>query len=281
MTRPLPPDAREIVDAVLARARLRTHDRRAVRLDLESHFLDGLDAGVPLHELIDRFGDPAVVAPLIHRARRGGVHVAIKVSLVAAAVSASLYAIALVRLHAIPVANPTPALEGEAQYVAESVSRAHAALASRAGILGAFEVASALRARRSLWSETASLLLLDRVMAASDSLSTEVERQQLLDSLRMLAGRETLIARDAIIANAVPRVVDRVHGSGGRVDRGALRMWLHTKGVLDASAWVTLLEPIYFGRAASLAETHFRVTELIGTRVRAADIASRQLLARL
>jgi len=281
MMRELPRDALDVIDATIAAARLGERGRSDVRLELESHFLDGLDAGVPLEDLIDRFGDPLVTGRLIRRTKRRPGGAIRDCTLTGAAIAAGWYLVAFVRLATAPAGPAMPHLEAEARYVAESVARSDAALSTPAAILAGFDVASDLRGRRTLWAETASLLLLDRVMSAADSLLTADDRQALVDSLRALARRETLAPRLGIIMGTVPLVVRRVHGLAGRVDQGGLQLWRHTKGVTTVSAWARLLEPLYFSGASSLAETRHEVVSLIGARVALAEIASRRLSSRL
>jgi predicted permease len=64
----LPEEARRLVDELVARSGLSEAARRELRADLEEHFRDGLARGRPLAELVERFGDPAQVAPLISSA---------------------------------------------------------------------------------------------------------------------------------------------------------------------------------------------------------------------
>lgn len=71
MTR-LPPDARRLIDDLVGRTDLDEGARRELRTDLEEHFRDGLARGRPLAELIERFGDPEQVAPLVSKAAAPG-----------------------------------------------------------------------------------------------------------------------------------------------------------------------------------------------------------------
>lgn len=64
----LPPEARRLIDDLVARSDLDEGARRELSTDLEEHFRDGLARGRPLAELIERFGDPEQVAPLVSKA---------------------------------------------------------------------------------------------------------------------------------------------------------------------------------------------------------------------
>jgi predicted permease len=63
----LPEEARRAVDDLVRRSALSAEARRELRRDLEQHFLDGLARGRPLSELLERFGDPERVAPILEQ----------------------------------------------------------------------------------------------------------------------------------------------------------------------------------------------------------------------
>jgi predicted permease len=65
--RRLPDEARALIDEVVSRTPFDEDHRRALRADLEQHFLDGLEDGRSIAELIERFGDPDAVAPVLAR----------------------------------------------------------------------------------------------------------------------------------------------------------------------------------------------------------------------
>jgi hypothetical protein len=276
----LSPSARDLVGATLAAARLAPRDRAAVGAELEQHFLDGLDAGVPLAELIGTFGDPASTAALIRRAKRR-CRPLIPAGVGGAAVLAAVgYALAVLRLHTAPIAGSAPALEAEARDVAERVAFAQSTLDSPGGVREGFDAAAALRSRHTLWSETASLILLDRAMSAADSILAPAERDGLRDSLRILEQRESLVPRRQIISAALPALIGRLYGTNGRIDADGLRLLQRTKGVTRPSYWALLLEPFYFARVLSRAELRQEVDRLVTTRVSRAEDAGRRLAAR-
>lgn len=61
----VPPEVVARIEATLDAAGLEGSDRDEVRLDLEDHFTVGLESGRPLAELLERFGSPDQVAPLL------------------------------------------------------------------------------------------------------------------------------------------------------------------------------------------------------------------------
>lgn len=63
----VPDAARQRIDELLTRAGVTGARAREMRSDLERHVLDGLDAGKPLDEVLDRLGDPKTAAPLLAR----------------------------------------------------------------------------------------------------------------------------------------------------------------------------------------------------------------------
>lgn len=281
MTGRLPSEAHDLVSATLAAARLPARDHAVVRLELESHFLDGLAAGESIVDLVAGFGNPAITAQLIRRARRR-FRRRIGAWVVGPALAvAACYLGAVLRLMTAPAGTGAPALETEARYVAESAAHADSVLRTPAGIVESFRVAAALRDRRSLWAETASLIILDRAMAAADTALPPPEREVLEDSLRALALRATLQPRRDIVTATLPLVVERLYGVDGRIDREGLRLLRHTKGVGQLSAWAALLEPVYFARAVRRAELQRTLDRLIAARLASAELAGRRLAARL
>ena len=63
----LPDAARARIDDLLGRAAVSGARAREMKSDLEQHVLDGLAAGRPLDELLERLGDPKTAAPLLAR----------------------------------------------------------------------------------------------------------------------------------------------------------------------------------------------------------------------
>ena len=66
----LPPPLEALVREVLDASGLGGRARTDVEADLRAHFEDGLEAGVPVDRLLERFGDPAAAGRRIARARR-------------------------------------------------------------------------------------------------------------------------------------------------------------------------------------------------------------------
>lgn len=66
----LPQSARELIQRVVHRTRLRSLEKADVANELLAHFADGLEAGKTIEELIHSFGDERQAAKLIARAKR-------------------------------------------------------------------------------------------------------------------------------------------------------------------------------------------------------------------
>lgn len=279
----LPPAARALVDATLARARLRGRERAAVRAELESHFRDGLDRGVGLEQLIESYGDPVVAGALIGRAKRRARSGVDAWAIAASAVLALVYIAAVVRLEmaAAPPSSVAIALDQEAATVVHRVELAEDGLGTARGVLESFAIAADLRARHTLWAETESIILLDRTFRAADSLLDASGRAALADRLAHLAARETLRARRTVIDRARPVLVERLYGRNGRLDHSGLKLLQRTKGVDRLTIGAALLEPLYFAPRRSRAWIRRAVDAYVGSRLRRADAASASLAARL
>ena len=63
----LPPRAWQVIENIVERAGVRGRRAAELRSDLERHVLDGLALGRPLHDLLERLGDPETVAPVLAR----------------------------------------------------------------------------------------------------------------------------------------------------------------------------------------------------------------------
>lgn len=281
MTASLPPEFREYVERTLAMARLRSQDRAAVRAELESHFLDGIDAGVAPAHLLERYGDPTLTGALIGRAKRrspGRMTIAVAM---AATVAAAVYVAAFALVHTAPRAIPDAALETEAELVTDRTSSAQSRLSSPDGVWAAYAVAAELRRRRSLFAEPASILLLREVADSASSLLSAVEREQLRDSLRLLAAQETLLPRRAVVQASLPSLERRVFGINGRVDRPGLRLLQRAKGATHLPWTARLAEPLYFAAPLTLLEVRQMVTTIVNQRMARAEEAGRTLSAGL
>ena len=66
----LPTDATECVRRVMSKLRLWPGERADVASELIAHFIDGIDAGRSIEELVANFGDPSRTAALITRAKK-------------------------------------------------------------------------------------------------------------------------------------------------------------------------------------------------------------------
>ncbi len=64
------PALQDLIRTTVRKTRLRWHEKADVAHELIAHFRDGLDAGAPADELARSFGDIAVAARLIRRARK-------------------------------------------------------------------------------------------------------------------------------------------------------------------------------------------------------------------
>jgi hypothetical protein len=272
----LPPVARALVDATLAAAQLPGRDGDVVRRELESHFLDGMDAGVPLAELAARFGDPHVTGRLIRRARRKRSRAA-ALALHLTAFAAACYVLAVARLHSAPAGEPRPAIEREANEVAQLAMEATRGLDTPVGVRAGFRVALALRERDSFWGDAASAELLDRTMSAALVVlpCAELERWRTELGERVEAG--SLRPRPALAEAAAPVIAERVYGASGRADRGALRLMQRTKGVVEPATSARLLEPLYFAAGRSRSDVRAGVDRLVTERYARASRAALRL----
>ena len=273
----LPHEARALVHATLAAARLPAREAAVVRQELESHFLDGLDAGVPIAVLAARFGDPAVTARLIREAKGRGRSMWKLGVLHAAAVAAACYVLAVARLHSAPAGEPQPDIEREARLVAELVASAEASLETPDGVRSSFAVAMRLRDRGSFWSDAGGIELLERTLAAGEGMLPCAELAALRAAVAAEAGARGLRPRRAMANAVVPRLVERIHGEHGRADRDALRLLQRTKGIAEPGAKALLLEPLYFAAARSRAEVQADVQRLVTARLTRAERAARRV----
>lgn len=66
----LPAKIQELIRTVIKRSRLWRSERHALTLELISHFADGLEAGKSADELMKKFGDAALAAKLMRRAKK-------------------------------------------------------------------------------------------------------------------------------------------------------------------------------------------------------------------
>jgi len=172
-------------------------------------------------------------------------------------------------------------LDHEAQQVADLVARAQSQLHSPHGVWESYAIAVDLRRRHSLWSEPASIVLLDELAAAADSLLAPPERTKLADSLRMLDATESLLPRQDVVRATIPSLVSRLYSRNGRVDRAGLRLLQRTKGVASPALSALLLEPLYFARPVSRRELEQMVQFIVKTRVAHATAVGQRLKARL
>ena len=65
----LPPEFERLIEEVIARAQLDDAASAEVRADLRQHVIEGLGRGKTVEQLVDRFGDPETVGPLLKQAR--------------------------------------------------------------------------------------------------------------------------------------------------------------------------------------------------------------------
>ncbi|HUQ82932.1 MAG TPA: hypothetical protein VM076_17400 [Gemmatimonadaceae bacterium] len=279
---PLPARAHALVDATIARAGLPATHRAVVRAELEAHFLDGLDAGASLDDLLCSYGDPLLAGSLIARATRRSRAGLGAWLMTASAVVALAYAGGVLRLQSAPSSPAGTALDREAEAVIASVQRAEdLLLAGAEGVAQSYAIAADLRARHTLWAETESVVLLERTLRAADLLLGERARAALADSLAALAERETLAPRRAVIQPALGALTERLFGRDGRVDRAGLRLLRRTKGVTHPSVTASLLEPFYFAPSLSPAEIRRAVEAAVDRRLARADSAARVLAGRV
>lgn len=276
----LPHAVRTVVERTVAGAQLPAKDRRRVHSELESHFADGLAAGVTEAELVNRFGDPRMTAALIRNQRGRSVRLVRAATLTAGACVAAFY-IAAVAALATAAPRPDHDLEADAWFVNDRIAQARAALANEAGVWRAYSIAAELRRRRTAWSECASLVLLADVYARAEARLSTSDGERLRDSLRVLAQQETLIPRDSIIATGTVPLMERLYGTNGRVDRDGLRLLRQAKLGEALTLGARLLEPLYFGLPMSRARARdAAAASWDHGRTRGAR-AGRSLLARL
>lgn len=281
MSHRLPHQLVALIDRTLNAARLAQRDHVSVRAELECHLLDALDAGTSPADVLALFGDPVRTAELIRRAKRRGGHdirsvFAIATSVVA--VAFACYTIALIRMNSAPDQRGTTSLEREAATVTNLVSRAESRLDTREGIRDAYAVTSGLMGRGTLWAELASIILLDRLVAAADSLGLGSADSWLSDSLRAVRHRRSLAPNIPLVRATVPLLVAAVYGYDGHMDRGSLRLIQRTKGVASPTWRAVLLEPFYFSRPLSREDVQRMIERIVDARVARADAAGRRLL---
>ena len=63
--RPLPESIIRVIDRMVEESGLENVASRELRRDLTDHFAEGLDAGVPVDVLVERFGEPEIAAKLL------------------------------------------------------------------------------------------------------------------------------------------------------------------------------------------------------------------------
>jgi hypothetical protein len=199
----------------------------------------------------------------------------------AGAAFAIVYAGAVARLETAPAPPTGLALDREAAAVTERVRRADELLHQARDIGRSYAIAVELRARHTLWAETESVLLLERMTRAADSLLDESARAALADSLRVLEAREALVPRRSVIDSGRVLLVDRLYGRDGRIDRAGLRLLQRTKGVPRPDARALLLEPLYFAPRLSRTEVRRTVDAIVDGRVMRARAAGELLVHRL
>jgi len=99
----LPPTLQELIGTTVRRTRLRWREKEDVARELIAHFRDGLDAGQAPDALLQQFGDVAVAAKLIRRARKRNRSIfyraTVKTLKYAALLSAVTYVLLLVRFY--------------------------------------------------------------------------------------------------------------------------------------------------------------------------------------
>lgn len=281
-TVPLPGELRALVDETIEATRLSPTDRHHVRDDLESHFADGLAAGVSAGTLAERFGDPAVTATLIRRAYRGRRRRRIAPFLARAATVAALgYVLAVMRIHTAADSPAAVRLADHAASVLERASDAERELGTVAGIAAAYGVAAELRRQRDPWSETTSLILLAEVVDAAHRTIPAAERGWLRDSIVALATVEGLHPRSDLIDSATAEIVAAVHGRTGRVGRHGRRLLVHSKGALVVPLRARVVEPLYFALSLSRREVQQTITASLGHRARLAMSAAQRIHLRI
>ena len=111
----LPEEAKGLISRVVHRTRLFRLEKVAVASELTSHFMDGLEAGTAVAELVERFGDERVAALLIRRAKRRGRPVLWHIWNFCFRIAAIFIAIYVGMLIRFCVGHPTPCVDYVAQ----------------------------------------------------------------------------------------------------------------------------------------------------------------------
>jgi hypothetical protein len=275
----LPSELSLLVEKTVVRARLRGGDRVRVREELECHFADGLDAGIAAEDLAREFGNPELAGRLIRRATsrrtRSGLRRAITVTLCPIAV---MYGLAAARIQTAADSALVPMLMLRSRPVVETNAFAMSRLDAGAGLLDAYVAAADLRRMRNLWSETASLILLDRVVQAADSM--DGYPAWIADSLRTLEATEGLVVRHVIVHGDLEMLIRALSDADGALGPASRRLIVHTKGSEYPGWWAALLEPIYFVRPLSRQQIARAVAEAHAMRLSEAEASSQRLLNR-
>jgi hypothetical protein len=280
MSAVLPDEIQRLVDTTLSTARLPGAEHERVRRELECHFADGLGAGHSASAIAEAFGDPALAGMLIRRARRTSRRwqQSLRVGLAAAA---ACYIAAVISVQSAPDAPATLPLARDAEQVFVTLARAEAALADASGLAESYRLAAGLRRRRDYWSETAGLILLDRVTTAADSLLDEPNRTWLRDSVRALAASEGLAPRRDLVDAMRPAFVGIVGGAEGRVGREGRLLLVRAKGTRTPSRRALLVEPFYFALPVSRARLDAFIREVSERQLDQAGRAARRIAARV
>ena len=281
MNAPLPAELRGLVDRTLSAARLRARERERVRQELECHFADGLDAGMPAATLAASFGDPEIAGTMIRRARRPAYRRARTVMRTSFALAAAGYIAAVISVQSAGDSPLGSVLAHEAEQVSFAVASAEPGFADAQRIVESYHIAASLRRRRDYWSETSSLVLLDRVAQAADTLLDERGREWLRDSLRALEASEGLAPRRDLVDATVPVLVASLYGRDGRIGPRGRRLIVHTKSGRTLSPHALLLEPFYFALPVSRQRLQAFVSDITAAQLARADVAARRLTVRV
>jgi hypothetical protein len=276
MNSQLPPLLNDLVERTLASARLSGRQEEQVRAELEAHFIDGLGTGATPAALATSFGNADVAGALIGRASRRTRVARLRRLAGPMTCLSGCYLVAALLVHTAPDTPGGERLAQSAAVVARRVTEAEAALEQQRFIEG-YHIAAGLRGERTYWSETASILLLDRISRSADSVPSVA---WLRDSLVALEGREGLAPRRAIIEAAKPLLVDGVYGRGGRIGAHGRQLLVFSKGGTGLSLGAVLLEPLYFALPVSRQRVERLVTQISDARVAASLAAASDLASR-
>jgi hypothetical protein len=193
--------------------------------------------------------------------------------LVAAAGVTIAYLVAALLVQTAPDSAVGARLADQAAGVAEQVRDAESALEQQR-FTDAFRLASALRAKRNYWSETASVLVLDQLREAADA---DDSMPWLRDSLVVLQLREGLTPRADILDATEPLLIEGVYGHGGRIGVRGRQLLMFSKGGTHLPIRALLLEPFYFARPVSRQRVKGMVAAISDARLARAYAAASQL----